>query len=81
LYIARFHPQGRGGFNQPKTLSGIETTHLLGFRSLKLQGFNQPKTLSGIETEDFEMTSDWGEASTNPKPFQGLKQQLPLQVR
>jgi len=38
------------GFNQPKTLSGIETKYFLGNIHLGRPCFNQPKTLSGIET-------------------------------
>jgi len=38
------------GFNQPKTLSGIET-ELIKLFLASTKGFNQPKTLSGIETD------------------------------
>ena len=38
------------------------------------QRFNQPKTLSGIETEKAATyVKQNRRASTNPKPFQGLK--------
>jgi len=39
-------------------------------------GFNQPKTLSGIETNIINALEmlPLKLASTNPKPFQGLKQ-------
>ena len=41
---------------------------------LKGTGFNQPKTLSGIETLNMSgMPYEPSTASTNPKPFQGLK--------
>jgi len=36
-------------FNQPKTLSGIETDALVAWKQNN-PCFNQPKTLSGIET-------------------------------
>jgi len=39
-------------------------------------GFNQPKTLSGIETiASADQIDRLDAASTNPKPFQGLKPQ------
>jgi len=39
-----------GGFNQPKTLSGIETiSNARNSQQFPIR-FNQPKTLSGIET-------------------------------
>jgi len=60
------------GFNQPKTLSGIETGMLQPV-ALQPTGFNQPKTLSGIETEVNDPNVTAIDASTNPKPFQGLK--------
>jgi len=60
-------------FNQPKTLSGIETTvKELGIKTPTR--FNQPKTLSGIETRRLSsQCPQTSAASTNPKPFQGLK--------
>ena len=60
-------------FNQLKTLSGIET------KPCTLSGcpffrFNQLKTLSGIETSSSSSAVGSGSgASTNSKPFQGLK--------
>ena len=60
------------GFNQPKTLSGIETQHSI-LRLLWIHRFNQPKTLSGIETDFSNAKGNMKEASTNLKPFQGLK--------
>jgi len=39
-------------------------------------GFNQPKTLSGIETAAIQGFETFDRASTNPKPFQGLKHVL-----
>jgi len=63
-------------FNQPKTLSGIETRSLLSW-GYGYDGFNQPKTLSGIETKSFYWARMSDLASTNPKPFQGLKHKIP----
>ena len=62
------------GFNQPKTLSGIETGLSKLVLLARLLGFNQPKTLSGIETAHSLDSRESYNASTNPKPFQGLKQ-------
>jgi len=63
-----------GGFNQPKTLSGIETGDPSWMPLRPITCFNQPKTLSGIETKGLRMEDPDPLASTNPKPFQGLKQ-------
>jgi len=41
--------------------------------SWAIAGFNQPKTLSGIETEKAIANREVLKASTNLKPFQGLK--------
>jgi len=60
------------GFNQPKTLSGIET-EIERLIVAMGSGFNQPKTLSGIETRNLLRQRSSSIASTNPKPFQGLK--------
>jgi len=62
-----------GSFNQPKTLSGIETSDTGITVSNSVTGFNQPKTLSGIETNKYRTIEGGTQASTNPKPFQGLK--------
>jgi len=64
------------GFNQSKTLSGIETRTNDSIALATAYRFNQPKTLSGIETCGFVIVAKVIDpASTNPKPFQGLKQQ------
>jgi len=61
----------RSRFNQPKTLSGIETA--VEQDTLAVKRFNQPKTLSGIETHCPFLSLGNLLASTNLKPFQGLK--------
>ena len=62
------------GFNQPKTLSGIETTHsnvvLLG-----IFASTNPKPFQGLKQICFRRSQRMPSASTNPKPFQGLKHQ------
>jgi len=42
------------------------------------KGFNRLKTLSGIETETLERIGKKSKASTDSKPFQGLKLRKPF---
>jgi len=47
--LTRISQKKNARFNQPKTLSGIETHQRMLLMAVE-SGFNQPKTLSGIET-------------------------------
>ena len=70
---SRARPGSCNGFNQPKTLSGIETGSLLTpLHKVALQPTQNPFRDWNMKTENI-LISDIT-ASTNPKPFQGLKQ-------
>ena len=64
------------GFNQPKTLSGIETNRPMSERTLSDPRFNQPKTLSGIETA---VPTDIGKTVVSfnqPKTLSGIETEV-----
>jgi len=59
-------------FNQPKTLSGIET-EATAVLDVELASFNQPKTLSGIETNMVVCLTTSLLSFNQPKTLSGIE--------
>jgi len=64
----------QSSFNQPKTLSGIETAKALCCPSACSGASTNPKPFQGLKHRFSSLLLIVWLASTNPKPFQGLKQ-------